>query len=77
MANIKDLSIKTRVLAPLGDAMHKGVIVKPPADHPCGTDNMVCVQFTPPVPDDRDSSIFFSYLSCDARRLEIDLGDLP
>ncbi len=48
MANIEDLAINTRVMVPLGDVLHNGIIVDPPADHPQG-EGMICVKFTPPV----------------------------
>jgi hypothetical protein len=47
-ANIEDLVIFARVMAPLGGAMHKGIIVEPQADHP-EREGMICVEFTPPV----------------------------
>jgi hypothetical protein len=48
MANIEDLTTNTRVMAPLGDVLHKGIIVEPSTDAP-GGEGWVCVEFTPPV----------------------------
>ena len=46
--NFKDLTTNIRVMAPLADRMHKGIVVEPPDDH-SQRDGMVCVKFTPPV----------------------------
>jgi hypothetical protein len=48
MANVEDLPINTRVMVPLGDVLHRGIVAEPLADHPQGED-MIYVQFTPPV----------------------------
>jgi hypothetical protein len=48
MEKANGLSIGVRVMAPVGDVLHRGVIAEPPADHPQG-EGMVCVKFTPPV----------------------------
>jgi hypothetical protein len=48
MANIEDLAIFARVMAPLGGEMHKGIIVEPQVGHP-KREGMVCVEFTPTV----------------------------
>jgi hypothetical protein len=46
--NFKDLTKNTRVVAPLGDQMHRGIIVEPPDDHP-QRNCMIGAKFTPPV----------------------------
>jgi hypothetical protein len=48
VANIAELTINARVMAPLGDVLHRGIIVELQADHP-GGEGMICVAFTPPV----------------------------
>jgi hypothetical protein len=48
VADIKDLPVSTRVMAPLGDVLHRGIVAKPPGDHPLD-EGMICVEFTPPV----------------------------
>ena len=35
-------------MAPLGDVLHRGIVTKPPGDHPLD-EGMICVEFTPPV----------------------------
>ena len=48
MEKATDLSVGVRVMAPVGDVLHRGVIAESPANHPQG-EGMVCVKFTPPV----------------------------
>jgi hypothetical protein len=48
MNDIEALPINTRVMAPLGDVLYRGIIVEPPADHP-PAEGMVWIKFTPPV----------------------------
>jgi hypothetical protein len=40
------IPIDTRVMAPLGDVLHRGIVVAPKEPLAAG---MVCVAFTPPV----------------------------
>lgn len=70
MAEIRDLMIGTQVLVSLGDSMHKGVIVEPRPDHQSG-EGMVCVKFTPPVPDPKMANRWTNYLTCKADRVEL------
>jgi hypothetical protein len=63
MADIKDLPISTRVMAPLGDVLHRGIVVEPLEDHPKG-DEMICIEFTPPVTIEPSGSI--DYITCPA-----------
>jgi hypothetical protein len=74
VADINNLRINTGVMAPLGSAMHKGIIVEPPADHPT-SESMVCVKFTPPVPDTQKPNHSSTYLTCEADRLELGWSD--
>lgn len=46
--NFRDLTTNIRVMAPLGDQMHRGIIVEPPADR-SRRNGTICVKFTPPV----------------------------
>ena len=46
--NFADLTTNIRVMAPLADRMHRGIIVEPPEGHP-RRNGTVCVKFTPPV----------------------------
>jgi len=46
--NFEDLTTNIRVMAPLGDQMHRGIIVERPADHP-RPEGTICVKFTPPI----------------------------
>jgi hypothetical protein len=48
VVNVEDLSINTRVMAPIGDVLHRGIIAEPRADHPLG-EGMIYVKFPPPV----------------------------
>jgi hypothetical protein len=48
MDDIRAIPINTRVMAPLGDVLCRGIIAKPRPDRPGGED-MVCIEFTPPV----------------------------
>jgi hypothetical protein len=65
MAN--DLPIGVRVMAPVGDVLHRGVVAEPPADHP-QDGGTVCVKFTPPV---KTAEPFESvdYITCPADRV--------
>jgi hypothetical protein len=48
MNAIEDFPLNTRVMAPLGDVLHRGIVAEPSADHPLG-EGMIRVVFTPPV----------------------------
>jgi hypothetical protein len=48
MDDIKDLPVNTRIMAPLGDVLYRGIIAELPAAEP-RKDAMICVKFTPPV----------------------------
>ena len=64
MADFKELTANTRVMAPLGDVLHRGIVVKPHADDPLGED-MICVEFTPPV-ETTGPYNSIDYISCPA-----------
>ena len=67
MEKANDLPVGVRVMAPVGDVLHRGVIAESPADHPQGKD-MVCVKFTPPV---KTAEPFTSidYITCPVNRV--------
>jgi hypothetical protein len=69
MSKNSGLRINTRVMAPLGEVLHRGVIVEPPVGQPAG-EGMVCVKFTPPVktPGPFNS---INYITCPASRVTI------
>jgi hypothetical protein len=69
MDDTKDLSINTRVMAPLGDVLHRGIVVEPRADHPEGK-GIVCVEFTPPVTTIKPYSSI-DYIICPANRVTL------
>jgi len=46
--NFKELTTYIRVMALLGQQMHRGIIVEPLEGHP-RRNGMICVKFTPPV----------------------------
>jgi hypothetical protein len=59
------IPINTRVMAPLGDVLHRGIVVAPQEPIAAG---MICVAFTPPVTmEEPYSSIDF--IICPANRL--------
>jgi hypothetical protein len=64
MDDIKDILINTRVMAPLGDVLHRGIVVEPRADHPLG-EGMICVEFTPPVTTTRPYNSI-DFITCPA-----------
>ena len=67
MEKANDLPAGARVMAPVGDVLHRGVIAESPADHPQG-EGMVCVKFTPPV---KTAEPFASidYITCPVDRV--------
>jgi hypothetical protein len=67
MDDIKDVPINTRVMAPLGDVLHRGIVAEPPADH-LGGEGMVCVRFTPPVTTVKPYDSI-DYITCPANRV--------
>ena len=44
----RKIPINTQVMAPLGDVLHRGIVVEPPSDEPLAA-GMICIAFTPPV----------------------------
>jgi hypothetical protein len=40
--------LNARVMAPLGDVLHRGVVVEAAADQPLA-EGMICIAFTPPA----------------------------
>ena len=67
MDNTKGLPINTRVMAPLGDVLHRGIVAE--ADHPLG-EGMVCVEFTPRVKTVRPRGSI-DYITCPASSVTI------
>ena len=53
--------IRTRVMAPLGDVLHRGIVVQP-REEDLLSDSMVCVEFTPPIPIEPAGNII--YITC-------------
>ena len=64
MADFKELPANTRVMAPLGDILHRGIVVEADADNPL-TEGMICVEFTPPV-ETTGPYNSIDYISCPA-----------
>jgi hypothetical protein len=48
MDDIKNLPVNTRVMAPIGDVLYRGIIAVPRADEP-QRDGTICVKLAPPV----------------------------
>ena len=69
MGDIKDLPVNTRVMAPLGDVLHRGVVVEPRGDHPQGKDT-VCIKFTPPVEVEKPFNAI-EYVTCPIDRITL------
>jgi hypothetical protein len=64
---VKAIPVSTRVMAPLRDVLHRGIVVEPrEGSHGAG---MVCVQFTPPVIIEPASSII--YITCPTRDVTV------
>jgi hypothetical protein len=71
--NFKDLTTNIRVMAPLGDQMHKGIIVEPPPDHP-RREGTVCVEFTPPV-NAVEPYDLITHITCEVDCVELGWSD--
>jgi hypothetical protein len=71
--NFKDLTTNIRVIAPLGDQMHRGIIVEPPEDHP-RRNGTICVKFTPPVRAG-EPYIEIIHITCEADGVELGWSD--
>jgi hypothetical protein len=69
MDDISDLPTNTRVMAPVGDVLHRGIIAEPRADHPLG-EGIVCVEFTPPVKAVKPYDSI-DYITCPANRVTL------
>ena len=69
MDDIKDLPVNTRVMAPLGDVLHRGVIAQPRANQR-GGEGMICVKFTPPVKTMKPYDSI-DYITCPADRVTL------
>ena len=48
MNHARKLPINTRVMAPLGDVLHRGIVVESRSDEPLA-EGMICIAFTPSV----------------------------
>jgi hypothetical protein len=68
MTNVEDLPPNTHVMVPLGDVLHRGIIVKPTKDHSLGK-GMIRVKFTPSVPIEPSGSI--DYMTRPARNVTL------
>jgi hypothetical protein len=71
--NFKDLTTNIRVMAPLADRMHRGIIVETPEGHPRGN-GMICVKFTPPVTAGEPYTEI-THITCEADCLEMGWTD--
>jgi hypothetical protein len=71
--NFKDLTTNIRVKAPLGDRMHRGVIVESPEDHP-RRNGMIRVKFTPPIIAGEPYTEI-THLTCEADCVEVGWPD--
>jgi hypothetical protein len=69
MGNNNDLPKNTRVMAPLGDVLYRGIVADPRGDHP-QDDGMICVEFTPPVKTEKPYDSI-NYITCPANRLTL------
>jgi len=69
MNNQNHLPPNTRVMAPLGDVLHRGIIVEPRAEHP-PDEGMVCVKFTPLVKTMKPYDSI-DYVTCPANRVTL------
>jgi hypothetical protein len=67
MSVVRELPMNTRVMAPLGDVLHRGIIAEPQADHP-QDEGMICVEFTPPVKTVKPYGSI-DYITCPADRV--------
>jgi hypothetical protein len=67
MEKANDLPVGVRVMAPVGDVLHRGVIADSPADH-SQNEGWVCVKFTPSV---KTAEPFTSidYITCPVNRV--------
>jgi hypothetical protein len=63
------IPLRTRVMAPLGDVLHRGIVVQA-RDEDALSDGMVCVEFTPPIPIEPAGSII--YITCPTK--DVTLG---
>jgi hypothetical protein len=80
MADIRDLPRGTHVLVylkvPEIDAtLHRGVVVELDGQWRRSPDT-VCVELTPPLPDPRNPDTAILRLTCEAKRLQLDLGSI-
>ena len=71
--NFDDPTKNIRVMAPLGGEMHRGVIVKPPEDHP-RREGTICVKFTPPV-QAMEPYTMVTHITCGADSVELGWSD--
>jgi hypothetical protein len=69
MDDIRALPRNTRVMAPLGDVLYRGIIADPGADCP-GGEGVVFVEFTPPVKTMLPYNSI-DYITCPADRVTL------
>jgi hypothetical protein len=67
MERTNELPVGVRVMAPLGDVLHRGAIVESPVHH-LQSEGLVCVKFTPSV---KTAEPFTSidYITCPVNRV--------
>jgi hypothetical protein len=65
----KDLTKNLRVMAPLGNQMHRGVIVEPPEGHR-RRNGTICGRSTPPV-STAEPYTEVTHITCEADRVEL------
>jgi len=69
MNDASEIPINTQVMAPLGDVLHRGVVVEPREDQPLA-EGMVCVAFTPPVTT-TEPYLSIDLITCPASRVTL------
>jgi hypothetical protein len=65
----RKIPINTHVMAPLGDILHRGIVVAPRADQPLA-EGIVCVALTPPVTT-AEPYRSIDFITCPANRLTL------
>jgi hypothetical protein len=69
MDDARNIPINTQVMAPLGDVLHRGVVVEAPGDQPLA-EGMICIAFTPPVTTKEPYSSI-EFITCPVSRLTL------
>jgi hypothetical protein len=71
--NFADLTRNIRVMAPLGDQMHRGIVVEPSDDRP-RRNGMVCVKFSPPI-EVTEAGTEVTHVTCEIDCVELGWSD--